>query len=410
MRAAAVLGLACARAGEVDAASRAFKKAIAAAEQAGIPSVSVAFWCNLADNQLAQGRLRQALESCDLAERAGTSDRATQEQDRAEPAYALGFVSLQRAKIAYERYELAAAQQHAQRGLDLLRRGHISLGTETLHALLACAHQGRGDSERASDQIAQALQIARGNDIPRLISLISAYQARIRLAQKRLAAATDWAQAYERMEETEHLREFEELTLARVHLAHGHPRQAQSVLGELLPPAEDAGRQATVIEGLALRALCQDALGKPGDALAALARALRLSAPEGIVRPFVEAGPPMAELLARALRAADSGAPVAFTRRLLIASGGRARMESPPESARRQVSPLIDPLTPREIQVLGLLAQGLTNAEIGKQLVISLPTVKSHTRNLYGKLGVHTRREAVARARELNLLGKSSLH
>jgi LuxR family maltose regulon positive regulatory protein len=212
------------------------------------------------------------------------------------------------------------------------------------------------------------------------------------------------------MEETEYLREFEELTLARVHLAHGHPRQAQSVLDELLPHAEDAGRQATVIEGLALRALCQDALGKPGDALAALTRALQLSAPEGTVRPFVDAGPPMAELLGRALRAADPGVPAAFGRRLLAASGGPPRTESSPGPARRQASSLIDPLTPREMQVLDLLARGLTNAEIGQQLVISLPTVKSHTRNLYGKLGVHTRREAVARARELNLLDHSSLY
>jgi LuxR family maltose regulon positive regulatory protein len=404
MRAESILGLACMRAGELEQASHAFRQAISAAERAGLPSVSIAFWCNLADTQLAQGRLRRSLESCERAERAGASDPHPAGKGPTQLAYAMGFVHLQRAKIAHERGETEAVLEHAQRGLELLRGGRITLGTETLHALLALAHQTRGEPALAETMIELALQIARGNDIPRLISLTAAYQTHLWLAQKRLDAAVAWADAYEQEGATEYLREFEDLTLARVRLAQGDARRALSVLEGLLPPAGAAGRGATLIEGQALRALCLSARGRRADARDALARALRMAEPEGHVRPFVEAGPPMAALLADQHRDLRAEPPAPYARRLLAAlkPGGPVIQGTAP------FSPLVQALTPREIDVLRLLAQGLTNAEIGRQLVISLPTVKSHTRNLYNKLDVHTRREAAARAKELGLLDARS--
>jgi LuxR family maltose regulon positive regulatory protein len=159
---------------------------------------------------------------------------------------------------------------------------------------------------------------------------------------------------------------------------------------------------------MALWALCLAALDAEADALAALTIALRLAEPEGYLRPFVDAGAPMAKLLA-ALGPSLGPDPIAdYARQVLDALQVDDKPEPLSRSPAPQAQSLIEPLTAREIDVLGLLAEGLTNAEIGQRLVISLPTVKSHTRNLYGKLGVHSRREAVARARELGLLEDGS--
>ena len=134
-------------------------------------------------------------------------------------------------------------------------------------------------------------------------------------------------------------------------------------------------------------------------ALADLARALNLAESEGYVRTFVDMGEPMAALLRLA---ATRGVAPAYTSQLLAALGD----EQPHglASFAPQTQPLVEPLTERELEVLQLLAQGLSNAEIGRQLFISLPTVKSHTRNIYGKLDVHSREQAVIQARALGIL------
>jgi LuxR family maltose regulon positive regulatory protein len=147
-----------------------------------------------------------------------------------------------------------------------------------------------------------------------------------------------------------------------------------------------------VLEIQALRAL---ALPVPGEGLAALRVALGLAEPEGYVRVFVAEGEPMRTRLK--LAAARGIAPT-YTGRLLAAF---APSEGPATRARQ---PLVEPLTERELEVLRLLAGELSNAEIGRRLFVSLPTVKSHTRTIYGKLGVHSRAEAVARARALGIL------
>jgi len=160
----------------------------------------------------------------------------------------------------------------------------------------------------------------------------------------------------------------------------------------MLGPARGAGRMGAVIEIQALRSL---ALPVPGEGLAALQEALGLAEPEGYVRVFVAEREPMR---ARLKQAASRGIAPTYTGRLLAAFG------PPCEAAARAPQPLVEPLTERELDVLRLLAGELTNAEIGRRLFVSLPTVKSHTRTIYGKLGVHSRAEAVARARALGIL------
>jgi len=284
-----------------------------------------------------------------------------------------------------------------------LNQGQFTIGLETGHAVLAQTRLAQGNAETALAAIEQAVQITRGNDIARLAVQTSAYQARIWLTQGRLDLATRWARDYRESDEPEYLREFEGLTLARVLLAQGEPATAQSLLDTILPPAEAAGRMGAVIEALTLHALARQAVGDGDGALEALVRALEMAEPEGYVRVFVDAGQPMAALLQDALA---RGLAADYAKKLLGAFQPSGPRQAHPDFTHPtiQQTALIEPLTDREIEVLLCLAEGLSNAEIAQRLFISLPTVKSHTRNIYGKLGVHNRKEAVARARALGII------
>jgi LuxR family maltose regulon positive regulatory protein len=395
IRVTSILGLSSLRAGDVKDAERAFSEAIATAQAAGLKFAAVPLICNLADVQFVQGQLRLAIQNCEQAIQLGTVDGT--------PIQPVGFAHLELGKILYEQNDLPAAEQHLLKGLKLLQKGQITIGLETGYAILAQIRQAQGNAAGALAAIDQAMQITQGNDIARLSTLTSAYQARIWLAQDRLDLAARWAYDYWHNDQVEYLREFEDLTLARVLLARGESTKALALLDRLLASAEAAGRLGGVIEAQALRALAQQATGDSDGALETLSCALEMAEPEGYVRVFVDAGQPMAELLRRASARGLGGK---YVNKLL-----GARQPSSPRPTRSgfahptlQQTALIEPLTDREIEVLLCLAEGLSNAETAQRLFISLPTVKSHTRNIYGKLGVHSRKEAVTQARELGIL------
>ncbi len=383
-RTPAILGMAHFRAGEVSEAHRAFSQASEIALAAGLSFAAVPFLCNLAEIEIAQGQLRQAKRTCDQAGQLAVVDGV--------PASVAGFVGLETSKILYEWNDLHAAERHLLEGLELLSQSGISESFGSGHTVLARLKQALGDHEGAREAARQAVQIAQRDNIPRLVVLTSAYQARVWLAQGRLDLAARWAHDYRQVGETEYLREFEDLTLARVLLAEGQCAEALALLDARLAPAQSAGRTGAVIEILALRAL---ALPAPDQALDALQQALRLAGPEGYVRLFVDAGEPMRALLKEA---AARGVAPQYVSRLLAAFGPSE------EVGGRAPQPLVEPLTERELEVLHLLAEDLSNREVGQRLFISLPTVKSHTRNIYGKLGVSGRKEAVAHARALGIL------
>ncbi len=408
VRALSLLGLAHYRAGAVRPAFEAFDRTVELATALGMTHAAVPFVCHLAELYLMEAHLDAALETADRARQLGTVD--------GEPVAAVGFAEIETAKALYQRNDLEAAEGHIRRALELLRGGGIAESFGSAHAILAQIRQARHDAEGALAAADQAISRAQEMGIPRLVHLADAYQTRIWLAQARapeegrpgregLRLAARWAEEYRQLPPAEYLREFEDLTLARVLLAQDGPDRALPVLDRLLPAAEADGRTATVIETQALRALALAALGQVGAAVEALSQALELARPEGLMRVFLDEGAPMADLLRRLQL--EKGDPSAFARRLLVAFGeeeGAPAALSAGDPAGDRPSPLVEPLSGREMEVLHLLARGLTNAEIALQLTISVATVKSHTGNIYGKLNVHTRRQAVARARSLSLL------
>ena len=179
------------------------------------------------------------------------------------------------------------------------------------------------------------------------------------------------------------------------------------LLQRLLEAAETGGRISRVIEILNLQALTFQATGDLDRALNALERALSLAEPQGFIRTFVDEGPPMARLLYEALPRAESlshGISPDYVHRLLAAFPVADPEQTDPSKSQVPESELIEPLSERELEVLQLIAEGLTNPEIATRLYLSLNTVKVHTRNVYGKLGANNRTQAAAKARELGLI------
>jgi len=228
-------------------------------------------------------------------------------------------------------------------------------------------------------------------------------RARVWAAQGRFGDVFGWVREQELSVEDDlgYLREFEHITLARALLARYKMERAEPSLYEaigllerLLNAAEEGGRTGSVIEILVLQSLAQQVRGDLPAALVPLERALTLAEPEGYVRVVVDEGPPMALLLEAA---AERGISLSYVRRLLSAFG-HIEDRTPAKQS------LIERLSERELDVLRLLATDLDGPDIARELVVSLNTVRTHTKNIYAKLGVNNRRTAVRRAEELDLL------
>jgi LuxR family maltose regulon positive regulatory protein len=234
-----------------------------------------------------------------------------------------------------------------------------------------------------------------------------AMRARVWVLQGRLPEALSWVRerGLSVDDALTFLGEFEHITLARVLIASHKSGQVEGALDDalglldrLLQAAEAGGRMGSVIEILVLQALAYETLADIPSALTALARALALAEPEGYVRIFVDEGRPMARLLSEA---ATRGMMPDYTGKLLAAFGPEML---PPSADSLQPVAEVDPLSPRELELLRLVAQGLSNQEIGERLFLALDTVKGHNRRIFAKLQVQRRTEAVARARELGLI------
>ena len=245
---------------------------------------------------------------------------------------------------------------------------------------------------------------------------IEALKANIYLKQGRLDKAEDWARlrGLSMGDEVNYLNEFEHLILARVLIAGHQSRrsydsllQAIGLLERLLKAAEAQGRIGSVLEILVAQAFARQEQGNPPLALASLQRALTLAEPEGYVRLFVDEGQPMRLMMADCRQQMvkqkhdQTQKLTAYCDRLLAALSHQG--VEPLSKIKNQLSIMIEPLSERELEVLKLLRTELSGPEIAGHLVISLNTFRTHTKNIFSKLGVNNRRTAVRRAEELAL-------
>jgi ATP-dependent transcriptional regulator len=393
----ALLGLASWASGELEAAHRIYADGMARVERAGNLSDAIGAAIALADIRITQGRLREAVQTYEKALQLSTK--------HGEPvlrATADMYVGL--ADLAWEQGDLKAATQHLQASMDLGEHMGFPQNRYRMHVVTARMRYGAGDLDGALDALHEAQRLHMPGFNPDVHPL-SAQVARVWVRQGRLTEANAWARAQGLSPEDDltYLREFEHVTLARVLLAQstrdradGSAREALELLGHLLRAAEDGQRTGSVIEILVLQALAHQVRGDIPAALVPLGRALTLAEPEGYVRVFLDEGPPMAALLEAA---ANQRIAPHYVRHLLTASG---RTDGAPNQ-----EALIEPLSERELDVLRLLGTDLAGPEIASELVVSLSTVRSHTKAIYAKLGVSNRRAAVTRADELQLLSRA---
>jgi LuxR family maltose regulon positive regulatory protein len=393
--AAGFLALAKWEAGDLEDAHGFWAAARSCLEQAG--HAVDAIGCNraLAEIRIAQGRLHEGMRSYEQALRMASSGTTTVLRGAADMHVGL-------AELYLEWNDLEAAADHLRMSEDLGDLGGLAQNPYRWRAAMAQLRLTAGDPGAALVLLKDAERVFVSEYYP-LTRPIAAQAARIHAAQGRLREAEDWARERGLSVEDEltYVREYEHITLARVLLAKGtrtHDAQSREVatglLNRLLVAAETGGRWRSVVEILVLLCLGDREVGRSAAGLDPLARALELAEPEGYVRTFVAEGSPMADLLRMAAR---RGIAPDYVRRLLEALG-----RADAHSARGQR--LAEPLTERELDVLRLLGSDLDGPGIAGELVVGLSTIRTHTKSIYAKLGVNTRRAAVRRGEELGLI------
>ena len=371
--ASGLLGLVYWTTGDLDAAYRAWTDSAAGLEAAGYIADVFGSAIARADISLAQGRPSAALRTYRDA-----IDLAARQPGGAPRGIADLYVGL--SEIHLVRGDLAAADSALRRAGELGERAGLPQNRYRYRVALALLRDAQGDPDGAVELLDEAERVYVGDYFPN-VRPVAAVRARVRVAHGDLAAAESWMLL---PGDLSYLHEYEHITVARVLLAASSPEVA-GLLDRLLAAAEAGGRTGSVIEILVLRALA-------GRALPPLERAIGLAEPEGYVRVFAAEGPPMAALLRRvARRRGESG----YLRRLLAATSPAPEPASGGGAA--------EPLSARELDVLRLLRTDLDGPAIARELVVSLNTLRTHTRNIYAKLGVTNRRAAVRKADELGL-------
>jgi LuxR family maltose regulon positive regulatory protein len=275
------------------------------------------------------------------------------------------------------------------------------------YVTLARIHLARGERSQATEAVERATELVRTRGVfPEARHAAQSAQVRLWLAGGDLQAAGRWAASLEPRDGFRFEHELTHMARARVWIAQHRPTKALALLSHLEKAARSAGRIGRVIEILILQALALQKMGDPSRAIEALEGGLILAQPEGYLRLFVDEGPPMQGLLAQWLAHAGPGAVADYATSML------ARFEAEPSAVQepQAASPagvgpaLVEALSPRELEVLHLIALGRSNSEIAQQLVVALGTIKAHTSHIYRKLDVANRTAAVARARQLGIL------
>ena len=392
--AAALMGLASWASGDLEAGYSGYAECMAGLRRAG--HIADIFGCAiaLADIRRAQGRLGEAMRTYEQA-----LQRAPEQSGPVLRGTADMYVGM--SEVHRERDDLPAATQQLLRSQELGEHTGLPQNRYRWRVAMARIREAEGDLGGALDLLNEAERLYVGDFFPN-VRPVPALRARVRVAQGELGEALGWARerGLSVDDDLSYLRECEHITLARVLLARYAAEQpersiqeATRLLERLLRAAEEGARAGSVLEILVLQALAHQMRGDIPAALASLNRALTLAEPEGYVRIFVDEGPPMTSLLRAA---AKQGIAPSYVRRLLAAI--RKTEDSTPVS-----QGLIEPLSERELHVLRLLGTDLGGPDIARELVVSLNTVRTHTKNIYAKLGVNNRRAAVRRARELDL-------
>ena len=370
--------------GDLDDADRSYRMVEQLCRESGNVAMGVSALVAHAEMLITSGRLHEATERLRTA-----LHWADEHGGRRNYVSALALPWL--GEVLREQGDLAEAERYLQEALERGHGGSIPYVTVSAHISLARLYGARGDLSA----LRRSLDTAK--------SYVSRFQVGLPAQLALAACAVQWhlvqagaagAWAEEHLPGVDpsvaNLYEQEQSIRARLLLAEGRAPEAREALSRQAATARAGGRMGNWLAATVLQVLAADATGDKTAALGLLADALAVAEPEGYIRIFLDEGPVMVRLL--------EASGHAYASRLL--GGGPL----PDGNADNAGPPMAEALTDREREVLGLIATGLTNPEIGRKLYISEATVKRHVYNIYGKLGVTHRTQALARARELGLL------
>jgi LuxR family transcriptional regulator, maltose regulon positive regulatory protein len=385
--------------GDFEAASTAFAETAELGLAAGHDYLALEAIGYHAELQIARGRLREA---CAILQRA--LGFAAERGDDSLPA--TGEVHVAMGKLLYEWADLDSAEDRLTEGVRLAERtGQIGSLVDG-YVSLSRLKQAQGDTDGALEAAREAERLARSSGVGQLVVEVAAWKLQLRLARGELAAATsEWERVSVGDDDPIFVREIEQISRARLLVACGEHEEALRLLADLREAAQAVGRTGREIEILALEALVLQAKGKKERAVSTLTQALALGEPEGYVRTFVDEGSKMAALISEALEAQQRGRlypPNRVSAHYLMKLHAALEQEASDIASPGAVLP--EPLSERELEVLVLLAAGKSNRQIASELFVALSTVKTHIKNIYGKLDVRNRTQAVLRAGELGLL------
>jgi LuxR family maltose regulon positive regulatory protein len=393
--AAGLLALAYWTRGNLDAAHRSWADAMTSLQKAGHYADAVGCAIALADIRIAQGRHREAMSTYERGLRLATEQGTPVLRGAADMHVGMS-------ERFRERNDLDAAMQHLRASTELGEHAGGRQNPYRWRVAMARIREAEGDLDGALELLDEAERLYVGDFYPK-VRPIHALKARIWVAQGRLGDAMGWAreQRLSAQDDLDYVHEFEHITLGRILLAesrregvdHSLP-PAMAFLERLRQAADEGDRIGSVVEILVLQALAYQMRGDVPAALVPLRRALTIAEPEGCVRVFLDEGPSLAALLEAVTKRGDAST---YAHELLTAFGhGKDRTPIKQD--------LVEPLSDRELEVLRLLTTDLDGPDIARELVVSLSTIRSHTKAIYSKLGVSSRRGAVHRGEELGLL------
>ena len=386
----AILGDGCLAQNDLPRCARAFAEAVDLARSSGNIMLEVVSRTSLGALNQAMGRLREAEAIFQEALETATRNKS--------PAAGQAYACL--AQLYREWNDLASARLYAEKMIESSATWGVVDARACGHLFVATVLQAQNDVPGANQALAEASRVMDQHPLEiRSMPWLGATRATLWLAQGKLDDARRWAETRGLSAEGkfDFRNEVEYLALVRILLTEGRVDDATRLLSRLQSAMESTGRQGNLVEVLVLRAIALSMQAETRPALAVLEQAVNLARSEGYVRVFLDEGKPIETLLRIASTRWKDHDLVAYTRRLLDALS-----ESASPAASR--APEAGILSERELEVLRLMAAGRSNREIAGELVIAIGTVKRHTANIFDRLDVRNRTEAVAEARRLSLL------